>query len=114
VRESSFAGKYDYGTGETFIRRTGMIYMRRPRMTITLTPEEQQIVDEQLRLGRYRTPEDVVAGALRALRSADQHTGDPGAGGQEAVREMLRFAESNRTTLTGVSVKDLIHEGHRL
>jgi Arc/MetJ-type ribon-helix-helix transcriptional regulator len=37
-------------------------------MTITLTPEQEQIVDDQLRSGTYRTPEEVVAGALRALR----------------------------------------------
>jgi len=30
------------------------------------------------------------------------------------VREMLNFAEANRTPLHGVSVKQLIREGHRL
>jgi hypothetical protein len=29
-------------------------------------PEEELIVDGQLRLGRYRTPEDVIADALLA------------------------------------------------
>lgn len=79
------------------------------RMTITLTPEQQQIVDEQLKLGRYRTPEDVVADAFRALSTADQHAGNIGAGQQDAVLDMLSFAENNRTILTGVSVKELIH-----
>jgi hypothetical protein len=32
----------------------------------------------------------------------------------EAVCEMLRFVENNRTTLTGISVKELTHEGHDL
>jgi len=27
---------------------------------------------------------------------------------------MLRFVENNRTTLTGISVKNPIHEGHHL
>jgi hypothetical protein len=80
-------------------------------MTITLTPEQEQIVDDQLRLGMYRTPEDVVASALRALRKVNPHAGG---GQQEAVCEMLRFVENNRTTLTGISVKELIHEGHDL
>ena len=79
-------------------------------MTITLTPEQEQIVDDQLRLGKYRTPEDVVASALRALRETYLRSGDQ----QEAVREMLGFVEENRTTLTGISVKELIHEGHDL
>jgi hypothetical protein len=33
---------------------------------------------------------------------------------REAVREMLAFAEKNRVRLEGVSIKELIHEGHRL
>ena len=32
----------------------------------------------------------------------------------DAVREMLSFVEKNRTPLQGVSVKQLICEGHRL
>jgi len=83
-------------------------------MTITLTPEQEQIVDDQLRLGFYRTPEDVVASALRALRKVNPRASVGGADQQEAVSEMLRFVENNRTTLTGISVKDLIHEGHHL
>jgi len=83
-------------------------------MTITLTPEQEQMVDDQLRSGIYRTPEDVVASALRALRKVNPRVSGPGGGQQEAVDEMLRFVESNRTTLTGISVKELIHEGHDL
>jgi Arc/MetJ-type ribon-helix-helix transcriptional regulator len=83
-------------------------------MTITLTPEQEQIVDDQLRLGVYRTPEDVVADALRALRKVNPHANGGGADQQEAVSEMLRFVENHRTALTGISVKDLIHEGHHL
>jgi len=83
-------------------------------MTITLTPEQELIVDEQLRLRRYQTPEEVVADALRGLRDADQYAGGTSVDQQEAVREMLRFVENNRATLGGVSVKELIHEGHRM
>ena len=79
-------------------------------MTITLTPEQQRIVDEQLRSGRYRTPADVVGEALRSLRESDLQAG----GDRESVREMLRFAEVNRVPLHDVSVKQLIHESHRL
>lgn len=32
----------------------------------------------------------------------------------ESVRKMLEFLEKNRTQLRDVSVKELIHEGHRL
>jgi len=30
------------------------------------------------------------------------------------MRDMLDFVEQNHTPLAGISVKDLIHEGHRL
>jgi hypothetical protein len=48
---------------------------------VTLNPEQQRIIDGQLR---------------------------------SAVREMLIFVEKNRIPLHGVSVKQLIREGHRL
>jgi hypothetical protein len=33
---------------------------------------------------------------------------------RQAVREMLAFVEANRACLEGLSVKQLLHEGHRL
>jgi hypothetical protein len=33
---------------------------------------------------------------------------------REAVRRMQEFAEKNRTSLKGISIKELIHEGHRV
>ncbi|MGO4885707.1 MAG: type II toxin-antitoxin system ParD family antitoxin [Bryobacteraceae bacterium] len=81
-------------------------------MTITLTPEQEQIVDDQLRSGIYRTPEEVVADAFRALRTGNPKASRAGGHQREAVCDMLKFVEDNRTTLTGISVKELIHEGH--
>jgi hypothetical protein len=43
--------------------------------------------------------------------NTDEHGSDQQ---QEAVHEMLRFVETNRATLGNVSVKELIHEGHRI
>ena len=85
-------------------------------MTIHLTPEQEKIVKEELRSGHFRTAEEVIAHALQALREKEQLAG-AGAGSDgraEAVREMLAFVEKNRARLEGISVKDLIHEGHRL
>jgi hypothetical protein len=45
----------------------------------------------------------------RSLLGGDSNGRDEG-----AVREMLNFVEKNRTALQGVSVKQLIREGHRL
>jgi len=68
-------------------------------------------VDDQLRSGIYRTPEDVVDSALRALREVNPRANGGGADRQEEAPEMLRFVEINRTTLSSISVKDLIPRG---
>jgi len=85
-------------------------------MNINLTPEQEKIVKEELQSGRFRSVEEIVGEALRALREKDRLSGAGGANGAErqAVREMLAFVEKNRVRLEGVSVKELIHEGRRL
>jgi Arc/MetJ-type ribon-helix-helix transcriptional regulator len=84
---------------------------------IVLTPEQERFVEEELRAGRYRTAEEVIARALEDLRHATHTSNQTEEGRQaqrQAVQEMLEFVERNRTPLVDVSVKDLIHEGHRL
>lgn len=85
-------------------------------MNIRLTPEQEKIVKEELESGRFRTAEEIVGQALRALREREQasSTSIPNGAQREAVREMLAFVEKNRVRLEGVSVKELIHEGRRL
>jgi len=85
-------------------------------MNIRLTPEQQKIVEDELKSGHFRTVEQVIAEAFEALREKEQSSpGGMGDGAQrEAVREMLAFVEKNRTRLEGITVKELIHEGHRL
>lgn len=85
-------------------------------MKIKLTLEQERIVKEELRSGHFRTAEEVIGEALRALRENDQSLGAAASHRAQcdAVREMLAFVEKNRVRLEGVSVKELIHEGHRL
>jgi putative addiction module CopG family antidote len=85
-------------------------------MNIRLTPEQEKLIQDELKSGHFRTVEEVIAEALQALREKEQSTapGTPNGAQREAVREMLAFVENNRTRLDGLSVKDLIHEGHRL
>jgi hypothetical protein len=65
-------------------------------MTITLTPEQRQIVDDEPRC------------------KVSPRANGAGSEQQEAVREMLRFVDDNRAALAGISVKELVHEGHHL
>jgi Arc/MetJ-type ribon-helix-helix transcriptional regulator len=85
-------------------------------MNVNLTPEQEKIVNEELRAGHFRTVEEVIGEALQALRAKEQPAGTeaPNGAQREAVREMLAFIEKNRVRLEGISVKELIHEGHRL
>ena len=85
-------------------------------MTINLTPEQEKIVKEELESGHFRTAEELISQALNALRATAAPSSKTGNNGsrQKAVREMMEFVEKNRTPLQGISVKELIHEGHRL
>jgi len=85
-------------------------------MQINLTPDQEKIVQEELKSGHFRTAEEVIAVALLVLREKEQARAGSGANGapREAVREMLAFIERYHVRLEGVSVKELIHEGHRL
>ena len=85
-------------------------------MNIKLTPEQEQIVKEELESGHFRSIEEVIGEALQVLREKElvSVAGPFNGSQQEVVREMLAFVEKNRVRLEGVSVKELIHEGHRL
>jgi putative addiction module CopG family antidote len=85
-------------------------------MNVKLTPEQEKIIQEEMNSGRFRSIDEVISEALQVLHGKGQPSAAAGSnGGQlEAVREMLAFVEKNRIRLEGVSVKDLIREGHRL
>jgi Arc/MetJ-type ribon-helix-helix transcriptional regulator len=85
-------------------------------MNVKLTPEQEKIIEEELKSGHFRSIEEVIGEALQVLRKtelASRATTSNGSQG-EAVREMLEFVAKNRVRLEGISVKQLIHEGHRL
>ena len=85
-------------------------------MNITLTPEQEKIVNDELKSGHFRSAEEVIGVALQTLREKEQSSAELTSNGaqREAVKEMLAFVEKNRVRLGGISVKELIHEGHRL
>jgi Arc/MetJ-type ribon-helix-helix transcriptional regulator len=85
-------------------------------MNINLTPDQERIVNDELRSGHFRSAEEVIAQALAALREKERSSSAGASNGdqEKAVREMLDFVAANRTPLQGISVKQLIHEGHRL
>jgi Arc/MetJ-type ribon-helix-helix transcriptional regulator len=85
-------------------------------MNVNLTPEQERIVNDELRSGHFRSVEEVIATALAALREKERSpsAGNSNGNQESTVQEMLNFVAENRTPLQGISVKQLIHEGHRL
>ena len=89
-------------------------------MNVKLTPEQEQIVKDEVNAGHFRNAEEVISRALQALREQQRSTSHigvidkPGIAHEMAVKDMLAFVEKNHVRLKDISVKDLIHEGHRL
>lgn len=82
-------------------------------MDVRLSPQSEELVNQQLASGNFRSAEEVIERALKAF--AQHETGAAGEVQREAVRDMLEFVKQNRVRLEdGLSVSDLIHEGHRV
>ena len=82
-------------------------------MDVRLDPYSERLIEQQIRAGRYHSPEEVVARALetladeKSMRSAETDRG-------QAVQDMLEFADKHRFTLgEGLRIRDLIHEGRK-
>lgn len=77
-------------------------------MELHLDSRSEELIELQLRSGRYTSAEEVVRRALEALPEV------PAPDRRQAVRDMAEFAEQHGFTLgTGVRVRELIHEGHK-
>jgi putative addiction module CopG family antidote len=82
-------------------------------MNVRLDPHSERLIEQQIRAGRYHSPEEVIAHALETLadeesmRSAETDRG-------QAVQDMLEFADKHRFTLgEGLRIRDLINEGRK-
>jgi len=84
-------------------------------MNVELTEHAAALL-EGVREHRQKPVEQILEHALEALareEHVEPHATRPNAAQQQAVRDMLDFVKHNRVALgTGLSVKDLIHEGH--
>jgi hypothetical protein len=82
--------------------------------TIRLTPHSEELLQEQLARGAYRTPEEVIERALESLARKECVGSPPGSSTKtpaEAVADILELRKGVR--LDGLKIKDLIHEGHK-
>jgi len=83
-------------------------------VNINLTPEQERILQDELKSGHFRSAEEVIGKALEVLKEKEESAASFNGAQSEAVREMLAFVAENHVRLEGISVIELIHEGHRL
>jgi Arc/MetJ-type ribon-helix-helix transcriptional regulator len=80
-------------------------------MTITLKPETERIVQEELQNGHFRSVDDMIVEGVQARREGKPLSGEvrpktPA----EAVAHIRELRQGNRLP-DGVTIKDLINEG---
>lgn len=83
-------------------------------MNVRLTPEQEKMIESEIKSGRFHSVEEVIGEALRVLKDKETPTGSSNGSRLESVRAMLDFVKTSSVHLEGVSVKQLVHEGHRL
>jgi Arc/MetJ-type ribon-helix-helix transcriptional regulator len=82
--------------------------------TIRLTPYSEELLQQQLTRGAYRSREEIIERALETLAQKESTSFPPASGAKspaEAVADILEIQKRNR--LGGLKVKELIHEGHK-
>ncbi len=82
-------------------------------MSLTLSPEHERMVNEELRAGRYRSAEEVIGRALEALREKEHSTLAHGEK-RDPRHAAARIRERRKgVTLGALRIKDLVNEGRR-
>jgi Arc/MetJ-type ribon-helix-helix transcriptional regulator len=80
-------------------------------MTITLKPDTERLINEELKRGHYKDAEEVIQRALQTLHATHQVSPSQMHECQEAA---VRIRELRKgVTLGGLNMQDLIHEGHK-
>ena len=83
-------------------------------MTIDLKPETERLVQEEIRSGHFHSIDELILEGVRAWREKNRpHRANP-AQRRQAVARALAFARNRAISLGGISIRQLIHEGHRL
>ena len=82
---------------------------------VCLTSRSEELLQEHLARGPYRSPEEVIERALEVLARKEStppfHLGPSTKSPAEAVADILELRKGVR--LGGLKIKDLIHEGHK-
>jgi Arc/MetJ-type ribon-helix-helix transcriptional regulator len=80
-------------------------------MTITLKPDTERLINEELQRGHYKDAEEVIQRALQTLHATHQAAPSQVSECQEAAARIRELRQG--VTLGGLKIQDLIHEGHK-
>ena len=82
--------------------------------TVRLTPHSEELLQQQLARGSYRSSEEVIERALETLAQRESNSSDTSIAAKtpaEAVADILEIQKRNR--LDGLKIKDLVQEGRK-
>jgi Arc/MetJ-type ribon-helix-helix transcriptional regulator len=82
-------------------------------MTIQLKPDTERLVQEELKRGHFQSVDELIVQGVQAWREK-YHPQRTRAEARDAVDRALEFAKHRAVPLKGISIKELIHEGHRV
>jgi Arc/MetJ-type ribon-helix-helix transcriptional regulator len=82
-------------------------------MTIQLNPETEKLVKEELQSGYFHSIDEIIVLGIRARHQKELPQRSE-AERQQAVDRALDFARHKAVPLEGISIKELLHEGHRV
>lgn len=83
-------------------------------MPINVKPETEQLVQEEIQSGHFRSVDEIIIEGVQSWR-VKHHARQIGSEQRRrAVEEALAFARDKAIPIGQISIKELIHEGHRL
>ncbi|MGB9464590.1 MAG: hypothetical protein WBR10_05715 [Candidatus Acidiferrum sp.] len=82
-------------------------------MTIKLTPEQEQAIQNAIKSGVVRSVDEFIETAIALLPQGPQGKDQTGRSRQAAVRGMEEFGEKYRLSLGEPVTRKLLHESHR-
>ena len=83
-------------------------------MTINIKPETEQLVQAEIQSGHFETVDQLIVEGVHAWREKHHAKTADADQRRKALEQALSFARNKAIPLRGVSIKELIHEGHRL
>ena len=83
-------------------------------MEVQLTPNQERLIAEALRSGRYRDATEVLDEALQVLKAERLAESAPDPDRLGAIERLRRFGKTHGLSFgKGLAIKDLINEGRR-